>query len=396
MRVEELLQAIGSVDDFYIKKAHRKSRWKAVLTVLVTILVLGTAAVLLMPTDYLLMRMETDGMANTAYADPRALEKDSWTSLERTDYADGSVIGTTEIRRRLYGKYKLVRTEEEQDRTIVGAVRGKYHRSDYVDREDRRDSALKAGGERRWLTTGYTTDLIGRIDSFYISAGTAYENPGALLNMVRIEYMSTGVGSGWVVRQSHVLDDGTVTGYRTFSYANQKLCNTKDYDGDGTLLSYTDYVYDGYVRTAAHYLADGIAAGSERTKYDWLDHIKWRETYDEEGALISREVYHYRPWTLFASAEGLLTLFAMLSLALTFGFAVWDERFRLGDRLVWLPTTRESQVLEEKIEALSKTLKTVSEQIKADAADEETLQHLTEEIEKLNDHLEKLETKKNL
>ena len=390
MKEEDLLQAIGEVDDIYIKRAHQKTRWNAILTALATILILGTGAVLLMPADYLLMRMETDGTANTGYADPRSLVQDDWTSMERTDYQENIVVGTTQIRRSLYGGYKLTREEDTGIQTIVGTVRGDDYRWDYVDREDRRDTTLKAGGNRRWLTTRYSTDLVDRINSFYIHAGTAYGNPGTLLNALQIEYMSTGVGSGLVTRQSHVLDDGTVTGYRTFSYINQKLSNTKDYDGAGNLLSYTDYVYDGYLCTATTYLANGTMEEQELIRYDWLDRVKWREIYSAQGQILRKETYRYRPWELFVSMEGLWTLFAILSLATTLSLAVWDSRFQRGDRIVQRLTGRQEEALAEDIQALIHTMDVLSAKLDTHDCEEASISCLITELQTLNAHLEQL------
>ena len=387
MRADDLLNAIGEVDDAYIRRAHRKTRWKAFLTSLVTVLVLAAGAVLLMPADYLLARIEPDGSVNMGYVDPRSLENDKWTSLEQITCENGSVIGTTRIRRSLYGRYAVSRTEGTDTETVVGTVRGDDYRWDYVDREDRKDTTLKAGGSRRWLTTRFTTDLVGRIDSLYIFSGTANTDPGALLNAVRIEYMSTGVGPGLVVRQSHVLDNGTATGYRTFSYVNQKLSNTMDYDGSGNLLSGTEYVYDGYLCRTTTCLADGTVTEQSCVKYDWLDRVRWREIYDGEGNLTAKEIYRYRPWELFISWDGLWTLFAILSLAATLGIAVWDERFRRGDRYIPNMTAVQEQELAKELLRLTRSLDAVSAMLTAQSCSQETLERLTEEIAELNRHL---------
>ena len=67
MKPDDILNAIGDVDDTFIRKAHRKSFLTGVLVFAVIVFVLGAVVVWHVPDYHLLLRYNPDASVNTGY-----------------------------------------------------------------------------------------------------------------------------------------------------------------------------------------------------------------------------------------------------------------------------------------------------------------------------------------
>lgn len=317
MKPDDILNAIGDVDEKFVRRAYRKDILKAVLTFAVTLGVLVMFTTWMLEPDYILSRINMDFTVNMGYVEPEHLKEDGWTSMEYTAYENGEMTATTVFQRRLYDHYTVTHTPVEGERTVlVGS--GEASAKEYVGEKDI---------DTFYMETYYSEDLIGRIDSMVISSRFAHDTPYEVLNYLKMEYYE---GSD-VAKQTRYAgkENHQVIGWQSLSYSYGKVSKTMDYDGDGNLLAYTEYTDAGTVRWSESYTAEGVLTGTTEARYDWLGNIRERTYYDAEGSLTGRESYRYRVWELYGSPEGLFTLVAILSLSLTLGMAVYDDRIRL-------------------------------------------------------------------
>lgn len=386
MKPDDILSAIGEVDDAYIKKAHQKSLFKAILIFAVIVLVLCSVAISKAPEWNLQLRYNPDSSVITGYAEPEAIIHNSWTSMEYTAYTDGAPVSTTQFRHILYSDYVIAHTENGETTEIIGSNGDSLWPSDYLESQHYANL---------YISTLYSADLLDRIDTIFIKSETAYGVLNQQLNYIKLEYFER---SDRVHRQTLFANGGTpeetVISSRGYSYQNDRITGWKEWDAEGTLLSYADYTYDRNVQTVSTYLVDGTLTGTRVSKYV-LGNLKWREYYDADGALVGKEVYRYRVWELFFSLQGFITLFIIASLAATAAIGVWADRIQFGTKLVpksITPTQDDTIKLIEKIEDLSLQIMKLSDQL--ETADYEGLGEeitkLNEEIEKMNDHLSKL------
>lgn len=386
MKPDDILSAIGEVDDAYIKKAHRKSLRNALLTFAV-IVVIGVAIVSsLMEKDHILLRFNTDGSVNTGYADPEVLIYDDWTSMEQTTYVDGAPVCTTKFQYRLFGDYTVTHTENGEMMIIVGSAGSAAFPRDYLG--SKQDDNL-------YISTFYGMDLLERIDLIAIQSGAAFGEIDKALNHIQLEYLSHG---DLILRETRLenagTDSETVISSRGYSYQNDRISGWQEWDPEYNLLRYAEYSYDGDVQTVSTYLADGTLTGKRVSKYSF-GNLKSREYYDAAGNLTSKEVYRYRVWELFLSLEGFASLVIILSLAATAGFAVWDDRFQLGNRLIAksiVGQPQETNKLIQEAEALRFQIAELSGKLSSTTPETHTedIQQLTVELKKLNEHLSKL------
>lgn len=320
MKPDDILSAIGDVEEKYVKRAHGKDLVKALAWFF------GTLAVLLIITgnrmepDYILSRINPDFTVNTGYVEPEHLEEDHWTTLEHTAFENGMETARTVFKRTLYDHYTVTHTPAQGESQIL-AGGGVASARDYLGEKDI---------STFYMETYYSEDLIGRIDSMTIGSRFAHETPNVLLNYVKMEY-SEGVFPLKQTRYSSKEDIQPV-GWRLYSTCSSGVSQTRDYDAHGNLVGYTDYTYDGTCRSSESHTAEGILIGSTQSHYDWLGRLRKRETYDAEGNLTGQEIYRYRFWERYLSLEGLITLFCGLCLAATMGIASWEERLRLPRR----------------------------------------------------------------
>lgn len=325
MKPDDILNAIGDVDDKYVRRAHMKDRLKAFFAALATLVLLVFISGFLMEPDYVLTRISPDFEVNTEYVDPAHLSDDKWTTMVQTGYENGTEINQTVFARSLYGKYTITYTGLEGDEVVlVGAVQGDHYCSEYLD---------SVSDGNLYTETYYGTDLINRVDSIVIHGKSAYEQGSQLLNMLELEYTDE-----FLVRQVKRTDD-QILGYRTLDYINKRLSKTTDYDSDGQMLRYTEYTYDEYTCTAITYNAESEAEGSVQSRYNWFGDLKAREHYDNAGNLVSSEVYHYRVWERYRGIEGMATLFVILCLAAAIGVGVYDDRIRIPVKRNGAPET---------------------------------------------------------
>lgn len=386
MKPEDILNAIGEVDDAYIKKAHRKSLFKAILVFAVIVIVACSIVVSQMKKDYILLRFNTDFSVNTEYVEPEVLIYDKWTSLEQTSFTNGVSVSTTEFKHTLYDNYSVTHTQNGEVKRITGSSGSTVWPRDYLGSKHYANL---------YISSFNSTDLLDRIDMVTIHSETAYGVLNQQLNCIKLEYFER---SDRIHRQTLLANGGTpeetVISSRGYSYQNDRISGWKEWDAEGTLLAYAEYTYDGNVQTVSTYLSDGTLTGTRVSKYAF-GNLKWREYYDADGALVGKEVYRYRLWELFFSLEGVISLFIVLSLAATAGIAVWDDRIQFGTRLVSKSDVgrpdearrliREANELKAQIAELSAKLPQSDS-----VAYSKDIQRLTEELKKLNSYLAKL------
>ena len=385
MKPDDILNAIGDVDDMFIRKAHQKSFLKALAVFLVIVIIGVAVAILQLPDYHLQLRYNPDGSVITEYMEPEAIIHNKWTSMEYTAYENGNVQSSTLFQRRFDPDYRITHTENGETMQIVGSNGDTLWPSDYLG--DDHYTNL-------YLRTMYSTDLLDRIDMVYINAETAYGVLNQQLNCIKLEYSERGdlVSRQYLVQNGR-REEETVIRSRSYDLSNQKISGWKEWDADWNLLSYAEYRYDGNTQTVSEYLADGTLTGTRVSKYSFGD-LRWREYYDPQGDLTGREVYRYRFWEPFVCFEGGFILLLILSLAVTMAFAVWDDRIKFGDRLVFLNgrTTKEDTVLlYEKMDRLSARVDKLTAQL--ENADSQNLRNeipaLRAELKELNDHLSK-------
>lgn len=386
MRPDDILNAIGEVDDTYIKKAHQKSFLKAFLVFAVIIIIGCAVAVGQLPDFYLQLRYNPDASVITGYAEPEALIHNKWTSAAYTAYAAGEAVSTTEFRLALDRNYSITHVENGVTTRIVGTDGNSSQHNDYLGSQHYTNL---------YISTLYSTDLLDRIDNVYINSETAYGVLNQQLNCIKLEYSER---SDRVSRQTLLANgrtsEETVIGSRGYSYQNGRITGWKEWDAEYNLLAYAEYAYDGSVQTVSTYLADGTLTGIRVSKYS-LGNLKWREYYDADGVLTGKEVYRYRVWELFFSLQGFISLVIILSLALTAGIALWDDRIQRGTRLIQGRTaaSRAEMIrLTEEMEALRIQITQLSEQLKTEDHEgmKEEIAGLCEELVKMNERLDKL------
>lgn len=386
MKPDDILNAIGDVDDSYIRKAHQKSFLKAIL-VFVVIIVIGLAFAAAQYPDYhLLLRYNPDGTVNTGYIDPEAITQNKWTSMEYTAYADGEIASVTEFRHTIYPGYAITHTEKGTTTTIVGSNGESLWPSDYLE---------KKHYTNEYISTLFSTDVLDRIDNIFINSETAYGALNQQLNYVTLEYMES---SDFVHEQTQYADgrtpDASIISHRGYGSHNQQITEWKEWDPEWNLLAYAEYSYNGNTQTVNTYLSNGTLTGTRVSKYSF-GNVKWREHYSHEGDLIGREVYRYRVWELFYSVEGLLILVVTLTLSLLMAFGVWEDRIKFGDRLAFIRdgTTKDDAVLlRRKMDELKIHIEKLTEQLeKAESLElHEEITTLTTELKEMNHHLSEL------
>ena len=325
MKPDDILHAIGDVDDTYIKKAHRTSLIKALLVFLV-ILILGISIAFSQLSDYhLLLRYNPDGTVLTEYIEPEAIIYSDWTSMEYTAYHNGVPASTAQFQRRFNPNYAITLTRSGEETLIVGSNGDDLWPHDYL--EEQHFANL-------YISAVYSNDLIDRIAGIYINSETAYGIMNQQLNRIRLEYLER---SDLVLRQTLVTSGTTpeeeVLRSRGYDYQYNRISGWKEWDADGTLLAYAQYSYDGNIQVVSSYLADGSLTGTRISKYTF-GNLRWREYYDADGSLTGREIYRYRFWEPFFCIEGIILLLIILSLAFTAAFAVWDDRLQLGTIII--------------------------------------------------------------
>ena len=386
MKPDDILNAIGDVDDSYIRKAHQKSFLKAVL-VFVVIMVIGLAFAAAQYPDYhLLLRYNPDGTVNTGYIDPEAITQNKWTSMEYTAYVDGEIASVTEFRHTIYPGYAITHTEKGTTTTIVGSNGESLWPSDYLEKKQYAN---------KFITTLFSTDVLDRIDNIFIKSETAYGTLNQQLNYVTLEYMES---SGFVHEQTQYADgrtpEASIISHRGYGSHNQQITEWKEWDPEWNLLAYAEYSYDGNTQTVNTYLSNGTLTGTRVSKYSF-GNVKWREHYSPEGDLIGREVYRYRIWELFYSVEGLLILVVTLTLSLLMAFGVWEDRIKFGDRLAFIrdgATKDDAVLLRRKMDELKVHIEKLTEQLEKAESQElrEEITTLTTELKEMNHHLSEL------
>lgn len=386
MKPDDILTAIGDVDDTYIRKAHQKSFLKA-LAVFMVIVIVGIAiANSQLPDYHLQLRYNPDGSVITEYLEPEAIIHSKWTSLEYTAYQNGEVQSSTLFQRRFNPNYIITHTQNGETTKIVGSNGDTHWPSDYLG---------DAHYTNLYIRTMYSTDLLDRIDMVYINSETAYGVLNQQLNCIKLEYSerSNLVSRQYLVKNGRTEDEEVIRS-RGYGLSNQKISGWKEWDADWNLLSYAEYRYDGNTQTVSEYLAGGTLIGTRVSKYAFGD-LKWREYYDPQGILIGKEVYRYRIWEPFVCFEGCFILLLILSIAVTMAFAVWDDRIKLGDKLTFLrdgASKDDAAQMIKKMDDLKIRIEKLTEQLEKTESPElrKEITALTTELKEMNHHLSEL------
>ena len=386
MKPDDILIAIGDVDDTYIRKAHQKSFLKA-LAVFMVIVIVGIAiANSQLPDYHLQLRYNPDGSVITEYLEPEAIVHNSWTSLEYTAYQNGEVQSSTLFQRRFNPNYIITHTQNGETTKIVGSNGDAHWPSDYLG---------DAHYTNLYIRTLYSTDLLDRIDMVYINSETAYGVLNQQLNCIKLEYSERSdlVSRQYLVKNGRTEDEEVIRS-RGYDLSNQKISGWKEWDADWNLLSYAEYRYDGDTQTVSEYLADGTLTGTRVSKYAFGD-LKLREYYNPQGDLIGREVYRYRFWEPFLCFEGCFFLLLIFSLAVTMAFAVWDDRIKFGDKLAFIrdgATKDDAVQMSKKMDDLKIRIEKLTEQLEKTESPElhKEITALTAELKEMNHHLSEL------
>ena len=379
MKPDDILNAIGDVDDTFIRKAHRKSFLKALAVFVVIVMIGVSVAYSQLPDYHLQLRFNPDGSVITEYIEPESIIQNKWTSLEYTEYQNGEIQSSTLFQRRFNPNYIIAHTENGETTKIVGSNGDTTWPSDYLG---------ETHYTNLYIRTMYSTDLLDRIDMIYINSETAYGVLNQQLNCIKLEYSERSdlVSRQYLVQNGRTGDEEVIRS-RGYDLSNQKISGWKEWDADWNLLSYAEYRYDGNTQTVDTYLADGSLTGTRVSKYTFGD-LKWRAYYDPQGNLIGREVYHYRFWEPFLCFEGCFILLLILSLAVTMAFAVWDDRIKFGDRLIFMKrksTKDDAIMLCSKMDELRIRIEYLSAQL-----EQTDSQNLNDEIIALTKEMEKL------
>ena len=386
MKPDDILNAIGDVDDIYIKKAHRKSLLFAILVFSVISIVSCAFVISQMSDDYILLRYNTDFSVNTGFIEPEVLIHDKWTSIDQITYEHGEPVSTTKFVHTLYDNYAVTHTYDGEVTRIIGTSTSPVSPKDYLGSKHYANLYVRSQN---------SIDLIDRIDTIAIYSETAYGDSNQELNFIKLEYFERG---NLINRQTRLKNGYTseesVISSRGYGHRNGQISGWKEWDSEGTLLSYAEYAYDGNTQIVSTYHADGTLIGTRLSEYT-LGHLRWREFFNASGEMVSREVYHYRVWELFGSPEGVITLFIILSFAATISIGIWDDRIQLGTRLVSrtvMNHPKETRELIQEVTELQLQVHALSETVsqKEPEVYREELLQLTAELEKMNDHLAEL------
>ena len=390
MKPDDILSAIGDVDDSFIRKAHQKSFLKALAAFLVIVMLGIGIAYSRLPDYHLQLRYNPDGSVIKEYIEPESIIHNKWTSLEYTAYQNGNVQSITLFQRRFNPNYIITHTENGESTKIVGSNGDNLWPSDYLGEEHYTNL---------YIRTMYSTDLLDRIDMIYINSETAYGVLNQQLNCIKLEYSerSDVVSRQYLVKNGRTEDEEVICS-RGYDLSNQRITGWKEWDADWNLLSYAEYRYDGNTQTVDTYLADGTLTGTRVSKFSFGD-LKWRAYYDQQGKLIGREVYRYRFWEPFICFEGLFIIFLVFSIAATIAFAVWDDRIKFGDRLIfvkWKSMKGDAIMLCGKMDALRIRIENLTAQLEqTDSRNlHDEITALTTELKSLHDQLSEFRNEK--
>lgn len=339
MKPDDILTAIGEVDDEYVKRAHKRDTLKALGAAFVTFVALLGITQLFDEPDYILSRLTPDFQVNTGYVDPDHIVDDGWSTLKQTSYENGVEVSSTIFERSVFGNYKVrYNGSDGTGELLVGSVRGELYRHDY--RESLVDDNL-------FLEAYYENDLADRIDFVVLKRYTNNGSAAELMTMLEVEYSD----NGFVVKQIR-RDDNAILGYRVFDYEDRRISQTKDFTSNGDLLGYATYTWENGDCCIEHFDFKNNVVGMSIKKYDWLGRTKEVETYDAAGSLISNEIYYYRVMERYRSAAGILALVVILSLTATIGIGVYEDRIRLPKRAKSTESTKSLEPIEIEIQNL--------------------------------------------
>ena len=118
MKADDILAAIGDVDEELVKQAHKENLLRALIASAITLAVGICVTCFLMQSTRILTRIQPDFTVNTGYVDPVHLEE-NWTSLEQISYRNGEECSRTVFRQMLYGSHVSVTHTTQEGETEV-------------------------------------------------------------------------------------------------------------------------------------------------------------------------------------------------------------------------------------------------------------------------------------
>ncbi len=309
MKPDDILNAIGDVEDKLVKKARRRYLLRAICAGLAVFLLLVWLSGFLMAPDYLLPRYNPDLTVRTGFVDMDTLDG-RWSAMRYTGAA-----GTSEFRRTVMGEYTLICVDNTGTASRVISYKG----ADYLDE-------VKA--EKQYVRTSCGTDRAGRLEEIRVMSMGGHPLGEGTLNWVEFEYDPGGTA----VRQTRYAADGhqkVLLGERRYVYEDGVLTASTDHDAEGNRTGSTKYVYTDTGYLAASYDAGGGLTGSVHCEYDFWGRLKTRVHLDADGNRIGTEAYSYRFWETYRSLEGICVAVTILSLSLLAAFTVYEDRIRL-------------------------------------------------------------------
>lgn len=384
MKPDDILNAIGDVEDRFIRTARRKSLLTALLVFTLIVIILCAFFIRTMPEDRLLIRYNPDATVNTGYLAPEEFGESEWTSMEHITYENGEAVSSTRFSRKLFGDYSIT----TDSKTLVGNVRNPYEISDYVSSHDFRNE---------YLRTMFTMDVLDRPQWITIVSEYAYGETDQVLSKVEVQYYESRNDVMQQTLYSAESQGTEMSGYKVFGYKDGKVGNSIEFDANDVMLAYSETTLDSGTATERSYLADGTLTSYTVSYYDMFDRLTRKEHFDSADNLTGAEQYYYRTWELFGSVKGLLVLFLFIvPFSATFAVAIWSDRIKPGTRLInkeqfagenkTTQLLREARGLREEIEQLS--------QMPKDQLSDDTAIALTKEISQLNETLSRLLDKK--
>ena len=313
-----------------VEPDSRARAWRnAILAFVLAFGVLAFICGRLMQPDYLLAYFSTDGSLRQDYVDVDDLNRnDRWTSMTYTRYENGVAAARARFQRTLFSSFSITQhTSDGQVNKFVGET---HDTSSNVYQVPRGMSLIDQifylkTDPYRYADLGRNRDLAGR--NTYFSIYTRVDGANDLKTAFFLDYDEQS--REFVLRQdrTNVLDDpdNPVYSFRTYpQYDDHAVTLAQDYDAQGNLVASTKAASSGSLRTVSFYDADGNLTGTQTEQLDWFGRLARRETFNANGTLLSREVYHYLFWERYGSLTGGFVLLATLCVSLWLGIEVYS------------------------------------------------------------------------
>lgn len=298
-----------------------------VLTLLTAIVVFLFFAQIAFPKGercFLPARYTAAGVPTSQFVDPDDLEDGTWTSIEAFTYRNGEEATRVHIDRPVLAPYSMSVSACDGSTThLLGANDGKHGGgySDYLVSAD--DTGLVARSVANFQDGYVRGARVDTLANTHMAGMVIYSpDPDGSEDMsfsLYITYENTDEYR--VTRMEATTDpesDRAVTITRTFApYEGDRFTEAVDTDADGNVLRRIASTSENGRSVTEVHDADGTLLSTQETTYDWLGRIRNRTVSDDNGELVSEEVFHYRIWERFASLPGIAFALVFVGAALT-------------------------------------------------------------------------------